>query len=191
MATVFLVSDRMGRVNDWTTEHTLAGREMLSWREAHEMLQGGIQFGAHTRTHRRLTHLDPAAAHAEINGSQMDLAKEFGQPVRVFAYPNGDSDASIQAMTAEAGFWGSCGTQSGKNTPETPLFDLRRTEVFGTDTLMALARKLRSGDRGRVRRDSGRRHRDRWSRERWQVRRAGGPEAGPPSANSARDRGWS
>jgi peptidoglycan/xylan/chitin deacetylase (PgdA/CDA1 family) len=190
-ATTFLVTDRMGGANDWTAERTIAGREILSWTEASEMQQGKMQFGAHTRTHPRLTLLEPAAAHAEIVGSQVALAGNMGVPARVFAYPYGDLDAGVQAMTSEAGFWGSCGTQSGKNTPETPLFNLRRTEVFGTDTLVAFTRKLRSGERGRVTRASGRRRAQRWSREPLHGRRAGSVTARPPGVNSATERGSS
>ncbi|MGE5263458.1 MAG: glycosyltransferase, partial [Acidobacteriota bacterium] len=54
-ATVFLVTGKIGEVNDWDGQSELARRPLLSWSSMHEMLQGGIQFGAHTRTHPDLT----------------------------------------------------------------------------------------------------------------------------------------
>jgi peptidoglycan/xylan/chitin deacetylase (PgdA/CDA1 family) len=146
-ATIFLVSGRIGRVTDWTREPSLARREMLSWAHVREMQDGGVEFGAHTRTHPRLSQLSEDAARSEIAGSGTDVADATGRPVRSFAYPYGDCNAVTQAIAADAGFWGSCGTQTGKNTPDTPLHNLRRTEIFGTDSRIEFTLKLQSGRR--------------------------------------------
>lgn len=164
-ATIFLVVDRVGGVNDWTDDGALARRELLSWKDVQEMLRAGIQFGAHTRTHPRLSALSPEAARREIIGSQVELARVTGAPIRLFAYPYGDCDARDQSIVAQAGFWGSCGTQSGRNSPETPLHNLRRTEICGSDNLVAFALKLRSGD------SSARARRNGTSKPRWHWRR--------------------
>ena len=146
-ATIFLVTDRVGAANDWTDDRTLAGRALLTWNDVRQMRSEGIEFGAHTRTHPHLSALPEEAARREIIGSQMEVAQATGAPVRAFAYPYGDSSAITRAIAADAGYWGSCGTQTGKNTPDTPLHNLRRTEIRGTDSLVAFAVKLWTGKR--------------------------------------------
>jgi peptidoglycan/xylan/chitin deacetylase (PgdA/CDA1 family) len=147
-ATIFLVVDKAGGVNDWADDLSLRGRRLMSWDDVSELRQSGIQFGAHTRTHARLGTLPPDVVRREVVGSQLALSRVIGAPVRLFSYPYGDCNATVQSIVAQAGFLASCGTQSGINTLETPVHDLRRTEIRGTDTLLSFALKLRSGHDG-------------------------------------------
>jgi len=177
-ATIFLVVDRVGGVTDWTDERTLSGRELLSWTDVREMQRHGIHFGAHALTHPRLTSLSRETARGQIVGSQMELARQTGRPVRFFAYPYGDSDESTRSIVAEAGFWASCGTQSGKNSATTPLQNLRRTEICGTDNIAQFLLKLWSGSSGRfLRRARLSTPRRRWRQ--WRQRLFGAGELRP------------
>jgi len=133
-ATIFLVSGAIGGTNQWDTHGELAGRSVLSWSEIQAMQQGGMHFGAHTRTHVLLTAAPPTQVEDEVTGSRQDLEAHLGRRVLVFAYPYGKSDATSQATAEHAGFIGACSTHSGLNDPATPLYKLRRVEIRGTDS---------------------------------------------------------
>jgi glycosyltransferase involved in cell wall biosynthesis len=135
-ATIFLVSGQIGKAYHVRNESELDGRPMLEWEEITTMARNGITIGSHTRTHTDLTSLPSRLAAEEIEGSKADIEFELGRPVTVFAYPFGIHDPTIQALAQEAGFLGSCGIDSGRNTPITPLHNLRRVEVYGTDTII-------------------------------------------------------
>jgi peptidoglycan/xylan/chitin deacetylase (PgdA/CDA1 family)/GT2 family glycosyltransferase len=140
-ATLFLVSGRMGETNAWTAQGPLAGRPLATWDAARAALPV-LAAGAHTRTHPRLTELEPAAAEQEVAGSRADLERALGTPVEHFAYPYGKRSPEVEAVVRRAGFASACGTVAGMNGPATSLFDLRRLEVVGTTRLWRFALEL-------------------------------------------------
>ena len=149
-ATVFLVS-RAGDRAGWTPVPELHGRRLLTPREA-KALVGRFAFGAHTRTHPRLTELTAAEVDEEVAGSRADLEAELGVPVLLFAYPFGDRSPEVEAAAASAGFLAACSVASGRNRPAENGYALRRIEVQGTDSLVRFALTLWLGDSRTLRR---------------------------------------
>jgi len=145
-AIIFIVTALAGSANHWDQTGPLAGRPLLAWSDIHEMLGSGILFGAHSRTHVRLTDVSPERTEDEIVGSRADLERELGRPVLFFAYPFGAYDGATRDVAQQAGFLGACSTHRGLNTPNTPEFDLRRMEVFGTDSILRFALAVWLGD---------------------------------------------
>jgi peptidoglycan/xylan/chitin deacetylase (PgdA/CDA1 family) len=86
---------------------------MMTWDEVSEMSRAGIAFGAHTVTHPLLPYEDEVTADREIRESKLALEQKLQQPVRAFAYPNGDWDASTRERVKEAGFEWAFTTQHG------------------------------------------------------------------------------
>jgi peptidoglycan/xylan/chitin deacetylase (PgdA/CDA1 family) len=144
-ATLFVVSARVGARCEWTSDPELAGRSLCTWSQLSIMGGYGVEIGAHTRTHARLTALPAEAAAAEIAGSRRDLESALGWRVELFAYPYGDCDRNVERLVTDAGFTASCGVRSGLNDRRSPIQQLYRTEIFGTDSLPVFAAKLRSG----------------------------------------------
>jgi peptidoglycan/xylan/chitin deacetylase (PgdA/CDA1 family) len=146
-ATIFLVSGNVGDVNRWDEQGLLLrDRALMSWTEIKEMLRGGVTFGAHTRTHPMLTTVSPDRAHAEIDGSRAELAQALDRPIQLFSYPHGKYDATARSIVEQVGYLGACSTRAGMNSPATSKFELRRTEVRGTDSLVRFALALWLGD---------------------------------------------
>jgi glycosyltransferase involved in cell wall biosynthesis len=141
-ATIFVVSGSVGGTNQWDSGSVLTGRSLLSWSQIQEMSKGGMQFGAHTRTHPALTSLSPGEVRQEIEGSRKDLEDRLQVPIELFAYPYGEYDSTTQAVAQQVGFLGSCSVVSGLNTPKTPLHALRRIEIWGSDSLIRFALSL-------------------------------------------------
>jgi len=141
-AMFFLVSGRMGQTNLWDRTGELAGRPLMSWDEAIDLVRSGMEVGAHTRHHPALPGLSGEHCNNEIVGSRVDLEERLGIPVRVFAYPYGLLDESSVDAVMRAGFEGACGCRSGPNDPGVSLYELRRLEIRGTDSLSEFALAL-------------------------------------------------
>ncbi|HLJ44832.1 MAG TPA: polysaccharide deacetylase family protein [Bryobacteraceae bacterium] len=80
----------------------------LSWDEIREMAAGGIEFGAHTRSHPILSRLpNRKAIEAEVAGSKERIEVELGSTVLHFCYPNGhpeDFSGEVVEVVRESGF---------------------------------------------------------------------------------------
>jgi peptidoglycan/xylan/chitin deacetylase (PgdA/CDA1 family) len=114
------------------------------------LTQAGIEVGAHTRTHPDLTKIPSEQAREEIEGSKHDLERKLDVPVHVFSYPFGEYNEHVQTLVQQAGFLGTCSSNSGLNTPITPLLALRRVEIHGTASLINFALAVCFGERGEV-----------------------------------------
>lgn len=144
-ATLFVVSGKVGGVNDWDTQGELGGRPLLSTDEIKQLANRGIDFGAHSCTHRAMPDLDDAQVYEEIAGSAAELERLLDMPIRLFAYPFGAAGERVQAIAERAGMIASCTVKRGPNSAETPLQALRRIEVDGTDSPGEFARRIRRG----------------------------------------------
>jgi len=104
-------------------------REMIS-----NLVNDGIEIGAHTISHPILTNLDDESARQEIFGSKHHLDSLTGRPTRLFAYPNGkvgvDFDERHVRMAQEAGFSAAFTTASGAATNRHHRFKLPRSRPW-------------------------------------------------------------
>jgi len=107
-ATIFLVSAKLGGVNDWTTDGALADRPLLSLEQARELRERGITLAAHTRTHPELPQESDEAVREQVRGSRQDLEQALGGEIATFAYPFGLFDERAVDAVEEAGFRGAC-----------------------------------------------------------------------------------
>ena len=83
---------------------------LLEWAALERLVTAGITFGAHTRTHPRLTHLDAAAIEDEIIGSVECLRRRLGVVPQAFAYPYGEVSPAATHKVSETFSWG-CTTE--------------------------------------------------------------------------------
>ncbi len=101
-ATVFLVSDLIGKTNAWDADEIQ--EPLLGPAEIAEMRAGHIEFGSHTKTHAALTTLPLPRAQAELRDSRTALERLVGDPVRVLCYPYGKHNSAVRALAREAGY---------------------------------------------------------------------------------------
>jgi peptidoglycan/xylan/chitin deacetylase (PgdA/CDA1 family) len=146
-ATVFLVSKRLGGVNDWTAEGALAKRPLISPEQARALAEEGISLGAHTRAHPRLPDLPDNEVEAEIAGSKSDLEDLLAAPVTTFAYPFGRFDERAAVAAKQAGFVGACTVEPRRARLDDDPHRVPRIEARAGDSLPRFAVKLWFGGR--------------------------------------------
>jgi len=146
-ASVFLVSNLIGKQDEWTRPYNPDGvvYPLLDAGDIMDMIKHGISFHSHTRTHPSLPTLDDLRLNEELVGSRAALRTLLGKDVEFLAYPFGHSDDRVEAATQAAGYRAAFSTQPGFNRRNTNRFRLRRIDVFGTDTPATLLRKIKFG----------------------------------------------
>jgi peptidoglycan/xylan/chitin deacetylase (PgdA/CDA1 family) len=63
-----------------------------------------FEFGSHTRSHPYLPQCSPARQREEIVANRRELSAISGRPVRYFAYPGGEYDATTLSIVRDEGF---------------------------------------------------------------------------------------
>jgi peptidoglycan/xylan/chitin deacetylase (PgdA/CDA1 family) len=90
---------------------------MLTTPQVRAMRAAGMQIGAHTVSHPILARLPHAEARREIEQGRADLERAIGEPVPLFAYPNGkpgtDYTPACRDLVQELGFAAAVSTSPG------------------------------------------------------------------------------
>jgi peptidoglycan/xylan/chitin deacetylase (PgdA/CDA1 family) len=144
-ATFYLVAGLMGETSRWLRSELGMELPLMSWDTARSLAAGGFHWGAHTLSHPRLAGLDAPRCRAELGDARRRLEDELGGPVVHLAYPYGSFDRAVQTMAAEAGYVTGCSTLAGLSGPDDDLLALRRVTVYGHDSLIDFACRLRTG----------------------------------------------
>jgi peptidoglycan/xylan/chitin deacetylase (PgdA/CDA1 family)/GT2 family glycosyltransferase len=146
VATIYLVSERIGGVNDWA-DGELHQRPLLSLDEIERLRTECFDFGAHTRTHCSLPDVPDEQLCGEIAGSRADLEERLGIEIGTFAYPFGGYDERSLAVVGEAGFVGACTTYPILVRPDADPAQIPRIEIKSSYSLLAFLVRLWFGER--------------------------------------------
>ena len=126
---------------------------MMSWLDAKELSENGIELGAHTASHPILTRISLDAVSAELLQSKQRIEAEVGKPVLSFAYPNGQSsdfNHEVIDRVHRAGFQSAFTLLPGPTRRSTAIknhLTIRRIFLSYTDSLPRFAAKLAGLDR--------------------------------------------
>jgi peptidoglycan/xylan/chitin deacetylase (PgdA/CDA1 family) len=142
-ATVFVVADRTGGVDDWDGEPP--GEPLLTADEICRLHGAGIEIGSHGATHRALTSLDDADLAREVAGSKETLERITGAPVTSFCYPYGDFDDRVVEAVRAAGYRAATVIRGGISKDLSDPFRLKRVAVRGTNTRLDFVLALTRG----------------------------------------------
>lgn len=103
---------------------------MMTQDQVRRLVESGMEVGGHTRTHPILTRIPDSEARAEIGEGREELESIVGEPVRLFAYPNGKPDQDYAQrhthMARECGFEAAVSTAWGVSRPGRDPFQLAR-----------------------------------------------------------------
>lgn len=154
------IADLIARIKYQPTEKRIANTEhiarlaqvqlpqdlMLTSHEVKAMHRAGMQIGAHTVSHPILARLTDAQASQEIQGSKHFLEQLLGEPVGLFAYPNGKPGEDYAARNVDVvrslGFDAAVSTQWGASASDDDQFQIRRFTPWDRTRLRFGARLL-------------------------------------------------
>jgi peptidoglycan/xylan/chitin deacetylase (PgdA/CDA1 family) len=149
-ATVFVVTDRVGRDNDWPGQPPGVSREpTLDWPALADLTAMGFAVAAHGRSHWPLTACDPAALDEELRGSRDAVEQRLGRACPLLAYPYGISSDLVRRATARH-FSAAFGTRLAYARSGDDPFDLARIDAYYLDSPRALDALVHDRWRGRL-----------------------------------------
>lgn len=107
----------------------------MDWRQVAELIQdSAVAVGAHGCSHAPLTSMDVARASAELNESRARVGAVVGRPILSVAYPNGDFNESVVALSRAAGFKLGFTTDKGSVGSEADPLKLPRINIHESAT---------------------------------------------------------
>jgi peptidoglycan/xylan/chitin deacetylase (PgdA/CDA1 family) len=141
-ATVFLVSDLLGKTSRWLGSEFSEHPPLMSASTVRQLAAEGVNFGSHACSHPRLSRLDDAQMRREVFDSKSTLEDVLGREVPDFCYPYGDYNARTVELVQEAGYrTGLTCIKGPANTAYNPLEIPRKAISYG-DNLIGFAWKL-------------------------------------------------
>ena len=154
---VYVVTKRVGETNLWNQAQGSGTLRLMNKEQIRFWAGQGIEFGAHSRTHRDLTKLSAGELEDEVAGSKRDLAALLDSPVESFAYPYGYNNDAVRHMVRRH-FAIALTTDEGINDLLVEPHLIRRAYVAPSDPTLAIAWIVRWGTllyfhdwRGRIR----------------------------------------
>jgi len=135
-ATVFLVSDLIGRTNAWDKDEPQ--EPLLDAKHIAQMQPAGISFESHTRTHAPLTTIPIEQARDELTQSKAALERLLGTRVRVLCYPYGKENETVRALARDSGYEAAVIARRWMNSERTDPFRLVRIAVDDRTTVASL-----------------------------------------------------
>jgi peptidoglycan/xylan/chitin deacetylase (PgdA/CDA1 family) len=144
-ATCYVVSGQVGQYNRWDADRLGVHKQLMTAEQLREWHAGGMEVGAHTRTHPRLTQCDETQLRSEIHGSKAELEDLLALPVSQFCYPYGDHNDRVVGLTREAGYTAATTTHRGRAIPGADPWRLPRIQVARHHLLPQFAMKILSG----------------------------------------------
>jgi peptidoglycan/xylan/chitin deacetylase (PgdA/CDA1 family) len=131
-ATCYVISQRTGHYNEWDAASLNVRKSLMNDEQIRAWHAAGMEVGAHSRTHPRLTSCNDTELQDEIAGSKADLETLLGQPIKQFCYPYGDLDERVVAATRQAGFDAATTVQRGRAQAGDDPMLFRRVLVSGS-----------------------------------------------------------
>jgi peptidoglycan/xylan/chitin deacetylase (PgdA/CDA1 family) len=132
--TMFVATGLLGRMHPHMRSQPIMTRE-----EVLELDAAGMEVGAHTVDHARLTEIPYAEVLSQLRDSRAFLEDLLGRPMRVMAYPFGAFDQQTIRAAEATGYEIACGCKGP--APWRPL-SLPREPIFPTITDLRLRLKM-------------------------------------------------
>lgn len=121
---------------------------MMTSAQVRALAAAGMTIGGHTHSHPILARTPDPQARDEIGAGRETLQALLGQPIPLFAYPNGkpgqDYDARHVAMVRDCGFDAAVATAWGVSTRDTDPYQLARFTPWDPTPARFSARLVRN-----------------------------------------------
>lgn len=139
-ATLFIITDFVGKTNDWDITFGVNRRRHLDWVQIREIAAAGIEIGSHGATHSALTRLMPDQVRSELEISKSAIEDRLGIETTSLALPFGAVNADVFSCARSLGYKEICGGPPSLRGYFAGV--LPRLPVYRGDGLRALRRKI-------------------------------------------------
>jgi len=128
--TVFIVSGKIGKTNDWVISEGYETSPLMTWDEIIELRSTSLaDIQAHTVTHRRLSKLGPPELADELQMSKAAIEAKLGAPVNTICYPYGDYDDKVVEASKLAGYTYGVTTDFGRVRKDDNILKMPRVSI--------------------------------------------------------------
>jgi peptidoglycan/xylan/chitin deacetylase (PgdA/CDA1 family) len=141
-STLYVPTRYLGGTAGWLAREREQDRRLLDREQLREVVQRGVEVGAHSHTHPRLDELGAAAARAEIALCKDILEQELQRPVTSFAYPHGCYSRRVREQVIEAGYTSATAVRHAMSSTDDDVFALARIMVLADTSTEDLDRLL-------------------------------------------------
>jgi len=143
-ATIFVISDFVGRLNTWDSNLGQKKSRHMTWEQLQALSREGWEVSSHTATHRDLTRLNREEMLHEVQYSKQVIAETISNPVHFISYPFNRYNAQVVDVVQRVGYLGGCVlTTCSKRKGLNSNFTLRRFGVYSIDSIRSLKQKLK------------------------------------------------
>ena len=112
---------------------------MLSWSQLPELLECGVELGAHSHSHPHMDTLRAPALRDELVRCKEQLEDALGRPVDTFAYPHGYNGPRVRRATRASGYRAAAAVRNALHPPGEHPFGISRITVLPTTTVRDVA----------------------------------------------------
>lgn len=127
-ASVFVVAGWVGRECGWRKPGQ-RNATLMNWEELRAWQSAGMEVGAHTMHHPKLSQLTEAQIREELSDSKQLLEENLHTEVSVLCYPYGDFDLRVQRIAQEVGFTAALAIFEGVSLTRNDRYALRRIGI--------------------------------------------------------------
>lgn len=133
-ATIYPVAGCLGKIASWP-KIINPELKIISELELKNISDQGVNIGAHTMNHVKLSYCNFDSAKKEIEKSKQILEHITGKKVTSFSYPHGDFDYNICSLVKTLDFTNAVTCISDSVTVDVDFFQLPRKYITYLDTL--------------------------------------------------------
>jgi peptidoglycan/xylan/chitin deacetylase (PgdA/CDA1 family) len=139
-ATVFVISNFIGRLNTWDVNLGWLRFRHLDWGGLRELEGAGWEIGSHTAGHPDLTRIRASRLESELADSKRTLEDGLGAPVRFLSFPFGRYDGRVIDAMKRTGYEKGAAFWLRKPEDKTLVFERKAYYLF--DGNLSLKAKL-------------------------------------------------
>lgn len=140
-STIYPVAGYLGKNANWGIRNN-PDLNILSASKLLELNKLGVEIGAHTMDHVKLTQIKKNEAVKQVSESKFFLEQLLGENIHSFAYPHGDFNKEIIEIVKDSGFSNALTCINNNAKAAKSVFEIPRKYITYFDNLDNFKQKL-------------------------------------------------
>lgn len=140
-ATIYPITGFLGKIVT-LKEKSYPHLKILSERMLIDLSKVGVEIGAHTVNHLKLTNVTKKEAEFQIKSSKEYLEQLLGKKIDSFSYPHGNYNTETIRIVKESGFTNALTCKSGYAQDAESIFEIPRKYITYFDNIDNFIQKI-------------------------------------------------